>query len=47
MAERIDYNRVTWRWVLALLALGLLAIPLDADKRDGAFQIYLSIGQSF
>jgi len=30
MAERIDYNRVTWRWVLALLALGLLAIPLDA-----------------
>ncbi len=24
-----------------------IAIPLDADKRDGAFQIYLSIGQSF
>lgn len=24
-----------------------LAIPLDAEKRDGGFQIYLSIGQSF
>ncbi len=24
-----------------------IAIPLDADKRDGAFQIYISIGQSF
>lgn len=24
-----------------------IAIPLDADKRDGTFQIYLSIGQSF
>ncbi|MDP3488951.1 autotransporter assembly complex family protein [Phenylobacterium sp.] len=24
-----------------------IAIPLDADKRDGDFQIYLSIGQSF
>ncbi|MDP1615851.1 autotransporter assembly complex family protein [Phenylobacterium sp.] len=24
-----------------------IAIPLDSDKRDGAFQVYLSIGQSF
>ena len=24
-----------------------IAVPLDADKRDGAFQIYISIGQSF
>lgn len=24
-----------------------IAIPLDAGKRDGAFQLYLSIGQSF
>lgn len=30
MAERIDYNPVAWRSVLALLALGLLAIPFDA-----------------
>ncbi|MEW6019801.1 MAG: BamA/TamA family outer membrane protein, partial [Pseudomonadota bacterium] len=24
-----------------------IAVPLDADKRDGAFQVYISIGQSF